>query len=156
MENILIIFLIIIVFVLVITIILFLAKLVKIEARYNNFISKFDNKESIEETLRKYISIVNNVNEENKIISSNYVNLERQLNKCAQKIGLVRYNAFDDVGSDLSFALAILDNENNGIVLNAIYARTSSNIYAKPIENGNSKYALSEEEIKAVNRAKEQ
>ena len=61
MENILIIFLIIIVFVLVITIILFLAKLVKIEARYNNFISKFDNKESIEETLRKYISIVNNL-----------------------------------------------------------------------------------------------
>ena len=156
MENILIIFLIIIVFVLVITIILFLAKLVKIEARYNNFISKFDNKESIEETLRKYISIVNNVNEENKIISSNYVNLERQLKKCTQKIGIVRYNAFDDVGSDLSFALAILDNENNGIVLNAIYARTSSNIYAKPIENGNSKYALSEEEIKAVNRAKEQ
>ena len=70
-----------------------------------------------------------------------------------KKIGIVRYNAFKDVGSDLSFTLAILDDYNNGVVLNGIYARDSSNIYAKPIEKGPSKYILSEEEKEAVNKA---
>lgn len=137
-------------------ILLFFYKLRKIEKKYTDFISKFDKNESIEETLKNYIQVVNNVNEDNKIMHANYLNLEKQLNKCAQRVGMVRYNAFDDVGSDLSFALAILDNEYNGFVLNAIYARNSNNIYAKPIENGTSKYTLSEEEIKAVSRAKEQ
>ena len=99
--------------------------------------------------------MVNNVNEENKIIKANYLNLEQQLNQCIQNVGIVRYNAFDDVGSELSFAIALLDNENNGFVINSIYGRTSSNVYAKSIENGTSRYALSDEEIKAVNRAKE-
>ena len=91
----------------------------------------------------------------NKIIKANYLNLEQQLNQCIQNVGIVRYNAFDDVGSELSFAIALLDNENNGFVINSIYGRTSSNVYAKSIENGTSRYALSDEEIKAVNRAKE-
>lgn len=140
---------------LTLTIILFIFKLNKIERKYNTFISKFNDKNSIEETLNNYIQLVKRVNEDNKIIHANCLNLERQLQKCNQRVGLVRYNAFDDVGSDLSFALAVLDNENNGFVLNAIYARTSNNIYAKPIENGTSRYELSEEEIKAVSKAKD-
>ena len=64
-----------------------------------------------------------------------------------------RYNAFKDTGSDLSFTLALLDEKNDGIVLNGIYARDSSNIYAKPIEKGESKYILSNEEKEAINRA---
>lgn len=141
---------------LTIIVLIFFYKLRRVERKYSDFICKFDNKESIEDTLKKYIEMVNNVNEDNKIMHANYLNLEKQLGKCAQRVGMVRYNAFDDVGSDLSFALAVLDSENNGFVLNAIYARNSNNIYAKPIIAGNSKYALSDEEIKAVTRAKEQ
>lgn len=140
---------------LTVIVLFFFFKLVKIEKKYKEFISKFDCKQSIEETLKNYIELVNNVNEENKIMQANYLNLEKQISGCIQKIGMVRYNAFDDVGSDLSFALACLDNENNGFVLNAIYARNSNNIYAKTIENGTSKYTLSEEEIKAVSIAKD-
>ena len=66
---------------------------------------------------------------------------------------MVRYNAFKDVGSDLSFALALLDEQNNGIVLNGIYSRDMSNIYAKPIENGKSTYVVSEEEAQAIQKA---
>lgn len=141
---------------LTIIVLFFFYKLRKVERKYSEFISKFDKNENIEDTLKSYIEMVNNVNEDNKIMHANYLDLEKQINQCAQKIGIVRYNAFDDVGSNLSFALAILDNDNNGVVLNAIYARTSNNIYAKPIENGTSKYTLSEEEIRAVSKAKEQ
>ncbi len=143
--------------VLIVFLLIFILLMVKVEnldKRYKSFISKFDDKSSIEETLKNFIEMVNNVNEENKIIKSDYVNLERKLKRCTQKIGIVRYNAFDDVGSNLSFALAMLDEEENGIVINAIYGRTSSNVYAKSIENGNSKYTLSEEEVEAISKAK--
>ena len=73
--------------------------------------------------------------------------------KKLQIIGLVRYNAFKDTGSDLSFTLALLNEENTGIVLNGIYSREMSNIYAKPVEKGKSTYTLSEEENQAINKA---
>jgi RNA recognition motif-containing protein len=141
---------------LTIVVVLFYLKLKAIEKKHIDFISKFDENTNIEDTLKDYIQFVNNVNEENKIIKANSINLEKRVNKTLQKVGIVRYNAFEDVGSELSFALAILDNENNGFVINSIYSRNSSNVYAKPIESGTSKYTLSEEEIQAVSKAKEQ
>lgn len=136
-------------------VILFVIKIRNIERRYNDFMSNFNKDGSVEEAFKNYIKMVNNVNEENKIIKANLLNLEQQVNGCAQNIGIVRYNAFDDVGSELSFAIAILDNNDNGFVINSIYGRTSCNVYAKTIEGGTSKYTLSDEEIRAVNRARD-
>lgn len=136
-------------------VLLFIFRIKNLEDKYYSFIAKFDGNRSIEEVMNNYMKMVNNVNEDNKIIKANALNIERQLNRCVQNIGLVRYNAFDDVGSELSFAIAMLDNEDNGFVINSIYGRTSSNVYAKTIENGTSKVTLSDEEIKAVNKAKE-
>ena len=76
--------------------------------------------------------------------------IDRESKECLKKIGIIRYNAYKDTGSELSFALAILDEKDNGIVLNGIYGRDTSNIYAKPIEKGESKYALSKEEQEAL------
>ncbi len=73
-----------------------------------------------------------------------------------QKVGLIRYNPFDEMGGNLCFALALLDGNDNGVVLNGIHSRTGSFTYAKPIEMGVSTYMLSEEEIKAVELAKNQ
>lgn len=71
-----------------------------------------------------------------------------------QKVGLIRYNPFDEMGGNLCFAVALLDGHDNGVVLNGIHSRTGSFTYAKPIEMGVSTYMLSEEEIKAVEMAK--
>ena len=136
-------------------VLLFIFRIKTLEDKYYSFIAKFDGNRSIEEVMNSYMKMVKNVNEDNKIIKANILNVERQLNMCVQNIGMVRYNAFDDVGSELSFAIAMLDNEDNGFVINSIYGRTSSNVYAKTIENGTSKVTLSDEEIKAVNKAKE-
>ena len=91
--------------------------------------------------------------DENEQIKDFLVTLNDKTNKCFQKTGMVRYNAFKDTGSNLSFALAILDRENNGIVLNGIYSRDTSNIYAKPVKAGKSEYKLSEEEEEAIDKA---
>jgi len=136
-------------------ILLFIFKLKNIEKHYSEFISKFNYDENIENTFKEIEKMVNNVNEENKIIKSNYKSLEKQLNECFQNIGIVKYDAFDDVGSKLSFAIALLDNKDNGFIINSVYGRSSSNVYAKRIENGNSLQTLSEEEISALNKAKE-
>jgi HAMP domain-containing protein len=79
--------------------------------------------------------------------------LERQSRLHVQKVGIVRFNAFPDTGSDLSFSIALLDANNDGIVLTSLYGRSESRTYAKPIKNGKSTYQLSEEEIAAIAKA---
>lgn len=68
---------------------------------------------------------------------------------------IVRYNAFQEVGSDLSFSIALLDDEQNGLVLSSIYGRDESRTYAKPVEGGASRYTLTEEEQQVIQQAAE-
>ena len=70
-----------------------------------------------------------------------------------QKVGLLRFNAFNDVGGDQSFALALLDYQNNGAVILSLFGREGIRVYAKAIKNGKSEYNLAEEEEKAIEQA---
>lgn len=85
----------------------------------------------------------------NKLIEG----IETRLTFAIQKVGFVRYNAFDDVGSKLSFSIALLDNFKNGFVITGIYGRESTTCYAKAIEQGKSEHPLSTEEERAIARA---
>ena len=125
-------------------------KLTKLRKSYKDFMIRLGNGTDIAENLKQYMDKVEDIEKQNLEIVEYARNLDLNMKKCLQKVGVVRYNAFDDVGSDLSFALAILDDKNNGYVLNGIYARDNSNIYAKPVENGKSSYVLSEEEKEAI------
>lgn len=71
-----------------------------------------------------------------------------------QRTGIVRFNAFPDTGSDLSFAIALLDAHDNGFVISSLYGRNESRIYAKPIRGGTSTYTLSDEERQAIAMAR--
>lgn len=125
----------------------------KSKKAYKTLIKKLGKANNIEELLCNYLQKVEQVETNNENIKIYCENINKELNKCIQKVGIVRYSAFKDVGSDLSFALALLDEENSGIVLNGIYSVENSNIYAKPIEKGKSKYTISEEEQKAIDKA---
>lgn len=70
-----------------------------------------------------------------------------------QRMGLVRFDAFEDMGGQLSFALALLDADGTGVVLTSINGRRETRVYAKSIERGESALALSEEERESVRRA---
>ncbi len=80
--------------------------------------------------------------------------MKTQLENCVQRVDIVRYNAFSDTGSDLSYSLALLNNKNDGLLLTGIYGRNESYTYAKPINEGESKYALSDEETEVLRKAK--
>ncbi|KKT40206.1 MAG: hypothetical protein UW30_C0023G0004 [Candidatus Giovannonibacteria bacterium GW2011_GWA2_44_13b] len=80
-------------------------------------------------------------------------NLESELPKDLKRVGLVRYNPFSDAGGDQSFALALLNAQNDGIVLSSLYGREMNRVYAKLIKQGRSQYQLTDEEKKAIESA---
>ncbi len=146
-------------FILFLIIILFImnlsnrTKIRKLKSKYNrllNGLSDVDMEGVIEDCLDK----VNNISAKNKELEYQLNNLERNMFHCVQKVGVVRYNAFDNVGSDMSFSVALLDNNDDGLVFSSLYSRESSSTYAKPVSNSKSKHALSAEEIQAIDIAK--
>lgn len=128
-------------------------KLNKLTKRYKKFFKDSDNI-NVEKLIEENIDLCNEILDKNKDMENRINYMERNMQQCVQKVGVVRYNAFDNVGSNLSFAIAILDGNDNGVVLNGIYTRESTSTYAKAIQNGQSKYVLSAEEIQAIDIAK--
>lgn len=124
-----------------------------LKKRYKKMMTGVEDGANLERMLMGHIDEVKEaitrtaaVEEENKII--------RQLvNKSLHKISIVRFCAFEDIGSDLSYAIAMLDEANNGLVMSSIFGREESRSYVKPIVNGTSTYTLTEEEKQALQKA---
>lgn len=148
-------------FVLIMLIILLIAVIIEgiiiifIHKRYISFMKKLGNGNNLDTLLKQYVQEVANIKKDNMEIKNYYTKLDSDIASCIQKVGLVRYNAFKDVGSDLSFAIALLDGNDNGVIFNGLYGSESSNIYAKPIKNRQSSYQLSDEEEYALEIAEQ-
>ena len=125
----------------------------RVKTKYNRFMNGLSDR-NMEELLETCLGGVNSVNAKNREIELKLNEIERTLIQCVQKVGIVRFNAFDNVGSDLSFSIALLDNNDSGVVISGIYARDSSSTYAKPVTSAKSRYTLSAEEIQAIDIAK--
>lgn len=139
--------------ILLIAFLILLGKVISMNKRYKKFMLKLGEGKDLQEDLENYMYRVERVEKQNAEILGKITGLDKDLENCVQKVGILRYSAFQDTGSDLSFTLALLDEHDNGVVFNGIYSREMSNIYAKPVENGKSKYTLSEEEQEAIKRA---
>ena len=142
-----------IIIILLLAFLILLGKVISLNKRYKKFMVKLGEGKDIQEDLENYMYRVERVEKQNAEILNQINGLDKDLEGCIQKVGILRYSAFQDTGSDLSFTLALLDEHDNGVVFNGIYSREMSNIYAKPVENGKSKYTLSEEEQEAIKRA---
>jgi len=79
--------------------------------------------------------------------------LEKKIQLCIQHVGIVNYNAFDNVGNDMSFSIAAMDEKKNGFILTGIYSRDHSYVYSKEIRKGKPMKELSIEELEAFNKA---
>lgn len=127
-------------------------QLSKISKKYKKLFrnSKANN---IEEMIIEYSDKIESTLSYTEEVQRDYNRLDNRINACVQKIGMVRYKAFDDVGSDLSFSLALLDESDSGVVITSIYGRNDSTTFAKQIDNGISKYDISDEEREAIEKA---
>jgi hypothetical protein len=144
--------LIVIILLLLVLIIVLFNSLSSLEKKYRRLMRGANNK-NIEELILSYLDKI----EEGRKIAEDtkelYDNINNKVDECIQKVSIIRYKAFDDIGSDLSFSIALLDNNNYGVILTGIYGRNDSTIYAKPIEKGISRYDLSDEEIHVLNES---
>ena len=79
--------------------------------------------------------------------------LTRQVRASYQKIGIVKYNAFKGMGGNLSFVIALLDDNNSGFILNSVHSREGCYLYMKDVEKGSTDVLLGAEEKEALERA---
>jgi hypothetical protein len=88
-------------------------------------------------------------------IEATHAVVEGRTRRSLQHIGLVRFNPFDDTGSDQSFAIALLDDARDGVVISSLHGRANTRVFAKPVSNGGSAHNLSDEESQAIRIATE-
>jgi len=81
--------------------------------------------------------------------------VEKRLQKSVQAVETVRFNAFDGVGANQSFATVLLNQKGDGVVFSSLYGRERTSVFSKPLKNHTSEHGLSEEEKQAVKKAKE-
>lgn len=127
-------------------------KLAKMNKRYRKMMTGMEGT-NLESLLMAHIKEVREAMEKVEETQNCCKKIEESLQYCVQKIGMVRFNAFEDTGSDLSFALALLDERDNGVVVSTIYGRNECRTYAKPVVNRQSQYFLTEEEKAALAQA---
>jgi hypothetical protein len=84
-----------------------------------------------------------------------YAGVDSRSRRSLQHIGLVRFNPFEDTGSDQSFAIALLDDARDGIVISSLHGRANTRLFAKPVADGASSHTLSDEEAQAIRVALE-
>jgi len=106
--------------------------------------------------LKEVLGVLKNLEERLKKTDKKLQILEKNSKFFLQKVGIIRFNPFPEVGSNQSFSMALLDNNNDGLVITSLYSREENRVYGKPIKNGTSKYSLSSEEKQAIEKAKNQ
>ncbi|NLC02823.1 MAG: DUF4446 family protein [Tissierellia bacterium] len=139
-------------FVLLILNVLSLFKIRSIKKQYNKMAQGMKGI-NLEELLIHTSQDLDGIKDDIVKLDENIQSLRTKLTFAIQKVGFMRYNAFGDMGSDLSFSIALLDNFSNGFVLTSIYGRDNNVCYAKPIILGKSKIQLSSEEIMVIDKA---
>lgn len=124
----------------------------KLENKYRKMMRGVNNK-NLEEVINDNLDNIEKALEKSEMAMNECKNISEEMKGCVNKIAIMRYKAFEDIGSDLSFSVAILDSFNDGVIITGIYSRHDSTTYAKPIDKGISRYDLSEEEIHVLNEA---
>jgi len=105
---------------------------------------------SLEAVLGQHLDRVRQAIREVDEVAARTAVVERDLQSAFGRIGLVRFNPFEETGGNQSFALAMLDGRGDGFVVSSLHARAGTRVYAKAIGGGTSEAALSDEEAEAL------
>ena len=105
---------------------------------------------SLQQLLDSHLGKVIEVGTRMEELGAMYEAVEARSRGSLQHVGMVRFNPFEDTGSDQSFAIALLDDRRDGIVLSSLHGRGQTRVFAKPVEGGESTHQLSDEEAQAI------
>jgi hypothetical protein len=135
-----------------ITIIVIMIKLGKLKKRYNIFMQGEDAK-SLEKLISERLKEIEILKESDKKNKEDIIKINETLLLTLKKVGIVKYDAFNEMGGKLSFAIALLNEKNDGFLINAMHSREGCYTYIKEIISGESYILLGEEEKQALNEA---
>ena len=124
----------------------------RLKSSYMTFMRGKDGK-TLEESMKERFAEVDTILKVTKQNRSDIREINRRLEGNYQKLGIIKYDAFNEMGGKLSFALAMLDGKNNGWVINAMHSREGCYTYVKEIVKGESYVELAEEEAEALDKA---
>lgn len=124
----------------------------RLKVSYNSFMKGKDGK-NLEESILARFSELDELTELTKENGQNIQDIYKKMKSHYQKLGIVKYDAFHEMGGNLSFALTMLDEEDNGWILNAMHSREGCYTYIKEIVKGQSYIELAEEEVESLERA---
>ena len=127
-------------------------RLSRLERRYKVFMKGRD-AQSLEKVFVRKFAQIDRLYEAKDQHDHELLFIKKNLDKMFSKYGVEKYDAFDDVGGKLSFALALLDKDNTGLILNAVHSRDNCFLYLKEIVKGESYVMLSQEEVEALRKA---
>lgn len=127
-------------------------KINKLYRRYDRFMRGKD-AETLEDTLMEILEQLKELNAKDRANKDMMKVLSKQVKNSFQKVGLVKYNAFKGMGGNLSFVLAMLDDNNTGFILDAVHSREGCYMYLKEVEEGATEVLLGSEEQEALEQA---
>lgn len=128
-------------------------RLAKIRSRWSQLLDGVQG-ETIERLLYDHLRERMSLQEEVRVLSARVETLEQKALQAKRHLGLIRYDAFEDVGGSQSFALALYDDQGNGAILSSLVGRADCRVYCKPLLGGSSERSLSQEEQRAIQEAK--
>jgi hypothetical protein len=108
----------------------------------------------LEDTINYLAENISSLQKTEKELQEKLTIVNKKLKKSIRGLETIRFNPFPDQGSNQSFAISLLNEEETGVVISSLYSRERMSIFAKPIKNGKSDYELTEEEKEALNKAK--
>ena len=129
-----------------------MSKLNKAQKRYQELLNG-DTGKSLEASIADNVAKLNELIAKNEQLDCDYKDMRSLFESSVQKVAVQRFCAFKDMGGDLSYAVAMLDYHNTGVVFSSIFGRQESCTYVKPIIEGKSEYPLSDEEKKVLAEA---
>lgn len=141
--------LIVLILILFILSIISIVKYSQLKKKYERFM-RGKNAKSLEREIRDVFSDIDFLKKETEMNNKEIKHIYKRLKTTYQKLGIVKYDAFNQMGGKLSFTLSLLDENNDGFVLNSVHSSDSSYCYTKVISDGECEIDLSEEEEKAI------
>ncbi len=142
----------ILIIILIFVVIFQMVSIISLKRRFGRFMTG-RNAQSLEEGIAGIFRDISMLKEHDLRFKSDIKEIKANLLECYQKVGVVKYDAFREMGGQLSFSIALLDKQDNGFILNSVHSANGCYTYTKEIKNGVSYIDLAEEEREALSRA---
>ena len=109
---------------------------------------------NLESIIREYLDKVDDLKKHDELLAKHAMDIEKRLSQCVRNVSMVRFKAFDSNSSNQSFAVALLNETGDGVILSSLHHRDRVSMFAKKVEKYASAYDLTEEERGVLLEAK--